>query len=87
MKRIICALMLTFVMMFAFSVACFAAVSPTQTVLPTDETDDGSGGGGNYGDKSSTSPKTGMELAGACVAVITAAGVAIVAKKKLSETK
>ena len=85
MKKRICALLLTFMMMFAFSVSCFAAVSPTQTAVPTKETGGGNGGGGNKGDHSKTSPKTGMELAGAFVAIITASGVALVARRKFTE--
>ena len=42
MKKKICALMLTLLLMFAFSVNCLAWVSPTQTAVPTKET-----GGGN----------------------------------------
>ena len=85
MKKRICALLLTFMMMFAFSVSCFAAVSPTQTAVPTKEHGSGNGGGGNNGDHSKTSPKTGMELAGAFVAIITASGVALVARRKFTE--
>lgn len=85
MKKHICALLLTFMMMFAFSVSCFAAVSPTQTAVPTKEQGGGNGGGGNYGDHSKTSPKTGMELAGAFVVIIAASGVALVARRKFTE--
>ncbi len=89
MKKKICALMLTFLMMFAFSVNCLAWVSPTQTAVPTKETGNGGGNGGNNGDRgadhSKTSPKTGMELAGAFVAIITASGVALIARKKFAE--
>ena len=46
MKKKICALMLTFLMMFAFSVNCLAWVSPTQTAVPTKENGGGNGGGG-----------------------------------------
>ena len=87
MKKKICALMLTFLLMFAFSVNCLAWVSPTQTAVPTKETGGGNGGGGNNGngDHSKTSPKTGMAMAGAFVAIITASGVALVARKKFAE--
>ena len=86
MKKKICALMLTFLMMFAFSVNCLAWVSPTQTAVPTKETGNGGGNGGDRGaDHSKTSPKTGMALAGAFVAIITASGVALVARKKFAE--
>lgn len=78
--------MLTFLMMFAFSVNCLAWVSPTQTAVPTKETGNGGGNGGDRGaDHSKTSPKTGMALAGAFVAIITASGVALVARKKFAE--
>ncbi len=79
--------MLTFLMMFAFSVNCLAWVSPTQTAVPTKETGGNGGGGGNNnnGDHSKTSPKTGMELAGAFVAIIAASGVALVARRKFTE--
>ena len=91
MKKKICALLLTFMMMFAFSVSCFAALSPVQTAVPTKEAPDGNGGGGNGGgnngkvDRSSTSPKTGMTVAGAFVAIVTASGVALVARRKFTE--
>lgn len=96
MKKKICALLLTFLMMFAFSVNCLAWVSPTQTAVPTKETKGGSGSGGNGGngggsnggshtDHSSKSPKTGMEMAGVLVAVITASGVALIARRKFTE--
>ena len=87
MKKRICALLLTFMMMFAFSVTCFAAVSPTQTAVPTKEHGGGSGNGGNGGgnDRSSTSPKTGMELTGALVAIIAGSGVALIARRKFTE--
>ena len=97
MKKKICALMLTFLLMFAFSVNCLAWVSPTQTAVPTKETKKGNGGGGNNGgngngggadnkgDHSNKSPKTGMAMAGAFVAVITASGVALIARRKFTE--
>ena len=77
--------MLTFLMMFAFSVNCLAWVSPTQTAVPTKESKRGNGGGGDNGDHSNKSPKTGLELAGAFVAIITASGVALVARRKFTE--
>ena len=85
MKKRICALLLTFMMMFAFSVSCFAAVSPTQTAVPTKEQGGGNGSGGNGNDHSNKSPKTGMEMVGAFVAIITASGVALVARRKITE--
>lgn len=80
--------MLTFLLMFAFSVNCLAWVSPTQTAVPTKEHKKGNGGGGNKGDNgdhSNTSPKTGMAMAGAFVAIITASGVALIARRKFTE--
>ena len=89
MKKKICALMLTLLLMFAFSVNCLAWVSPTQTAVPTKESGGGNGSGGNNGDQkgdhSNKSPKTGMALAGAFVVVITASGVALIARKKFAE--
>ena len=43
------------------------------------------GGNNGNGDHSKTSPKTGMAMAGAFVAIITASGVALVARKKFAE--
>ncbi len=89
MKKKICALLLTFLMMFAFSVNCLAWVSPTQTAVPTRETKGGNGGGGNgadqKADRSNKSPKTGMVMGGAFVAIITASGVALIARRKFTE--
>lgn len=93
MKKKILALLATFILTFAFAVNCFAAVSPSATVIPTgDEVTTGDGGGGNGDDddkgkqnKSQTSPKTGANIALSFVAVISAAGVALVSKKKFSE--
>ncbi len=83
--------MLTFLIMFAFSVNCFAWVSPTQTAIPTKESKGGNGSGGNgnggdsKGDHSNKSPKTGLVMGGALVAIITASGVALVARRKFTE--
>ncbi|MCR5736862.1 MAG: hypothetical protein K6G64_04345 [Eubacterium sp.] len=101
MKKNIFALLLTFVMIFACSTICFAASSPVATVLPADdEKADGSGSGtktkgdsgsgvngGNTGNQntSSVSPKTGYELGGSLVVMMTALGVAVVSMKKYSE--
>ena len=81
MKRTVCALMLTLIMMFAFSVTCLAAGSPTQEPITTKKQQS------KQHDTSSTSPKTGMELAGAFVAIVSAAGVALVAKRKFTEAE
>ncbi len=77
--------MLTFLMMFAFSVNCLAYVSPTQTAVPTKEPGGGGGSGDNDVDHSNKSPKTGMEIAGAFIAIVTASGVALVARRKFTE--
>lgn len=86
MKKKLFVLFATVILVFAFSITCFAKSSPSADVLPTEhETEDtGNGGGGNT---SSTSPKTGVNLAGAFVAVVTAAGVMLVSKKKYSEVE
>lgn len=86
--------MLTLTILFAFSVTCFAAQSPTQTAIPTKEHgggggDEGSGGSGNGNgggaDRGSVSPKTGMAFGGVMVAMITAGGVVVISRKKYSE--
>lgn len=85
MKKNLLALLATLILTFAFSVNCFAAVSPSATVIPTDEeVTTGNGGGGN---NSQTSPKTGANIALGFVAVVSAAGVALVSKKKFSEAE
>lgn len=85
MKRNLLALLATLILTFAFSVNCFAAVSPSATIIPTDEeVTTGNGGGGNT---SHTSPKTGANIALGFVAVVSAAGVALVSKKKFSEAE
>ncbi len=92
MKKNLLALLATLILTFAFSVSCFAAVSPTANVIPTDEevtTGDGGGGSttGGGGNTSQTSPKTGANIALGFVAVVSAAGVALVSKKKFSEAE
>ena len=85
MKKNLLALLATLILTFAFSVNCFAAVSPSATVILTDEeVTTGNGGGGNT---SQTSPKTGANIALGFVAVVSAAGVALVSKKKFSEAE
>lgn len=91
MKKFI-ALCATLMLIFAFSVTCFAAPSPTREVIPTDEvstTGDGTGGttAAPKGNTSNVSPKTGVEGTLFFVAVISAAGVALISKKKYSEAK
>lgn len=80
MKKKMFTLLATLLLTFAFATTCFAAESPTGKALPaeTEATE------GNV-NKSNTSPKTGADIAGAFVAVVTAAGVALIAKKKVSE--
>lgn len=85
MKKRLFTLLATMLLIFAFSVTCFAKSSPTPSVLPTEAETSKPGNGGGGGNASNTSPKTGVDLAGAFVAVITAAGVALVSKKKFSE--
>ena len=93
MKKKLCALTLTLLLLFAFSANCFAAVSPTGRVLPDKEHQTNGNGGGGYDDdnkkdNSSTSPKTGMSeiiLVGATAFIITASCVAYVASKKRQE--
>ena len=77
MKKRIFALLATLILTFAFATTCFAAPSPSEEVLPTEETTENISGG-NTG---STSPKTGVNLAGAFVVVITASGIALVSHK------
>lgn len=85
MKRKMLALLATVILTFAYTVNCFAAPSPSVTVRPTsEETTNGNGIGGNT---SPTSPKTGANLAFGFIAVISAAGVALVSKKKYSEAE
>lgn len=76
MKKRLFALAVTLILTFAFSANCFAAVSPTETEIPTEKEN-----------PSTTSPKTGVGVAGAFVAVITASGVALTAKKKFSDAE
>ena len=94
MKKKLCALTLTLLLLFAFSANCFAAVSPTGRVLPDKEHQTNGNGGGGYDDdnnkkdNSSTSPKTGMNeiiMVGATAFIITASCVAYVASKKRKE--
>ena len=95
MKKRLLALLATLILTFAFSVNCFAAVSPTGNVIPTEDqnpTGDGNGGTGDEtttpnNNTSQTSPKTGANLALGFVAVISSAGVALVSKKKYSEAE
>ena len=76
MKKRLFALVATLILTFAFSANCFAAVSPSETEVPTKKEN-----------VSTTSPKTGVGVAGAFVAVITASGVALTAKKKFSDAE
>lgn len=76
MMKKISALLAALVLTFAFATTCFAAPSPTVTDVPTKETTGGGKG-------SQTSPQTGLPIAGAFVAVISSAGLALVAKKEM----
>lgn len=76
MMKKISALLAALVLTLAFATTCFAAPSPTVTDIPTQDTTKG-------GNVSPTSPKTGLPIAGAFVAVISSAGLALVAKKEM----
>lgn len=78
MKKRIFALLTTLVLTLAFATTCFAKVSPDIEPITTKEP---------QVDKPKTSPKTGVDIAGAFVAIITASGVALTAKKKYSEAE
>ena len=82
MKKRLFALLATLILTFAFSANCFAAISPSVTELPSAEktTKDPD-------ENSAISPKTGVGVAGAFVAIITASGVALAAKKKYSDAE
>lgn len=86
MKKSILVLMATLILTFAFATTCFAKVSPSGDVNPTQEetTDDGTNvpNGPNGSDKS---PKTGIETTIPMIALITAAGIMLVAKKESSK--
>lgn len=71
MKKIV-ALTVALMLTFAFATTAFAAVSPSEPEVPTVE---------KPGDDKS--PQTGFPIAGAAVALITSAGVALVAKKEM----
>ena len=86
MKKKLFVLFATVILVFAFSITCFAKSSPSADVLPTEHESEDNGNGGGRND-SSTSPKTGVNLAGAFVAVVTAAGVILVSKRKYSEAE
>ena len=93
MKKRLLVLIATFILTFAFSTSCFAKVSPTGDVKPTEEhTTDHGGNEPNTPNSSGKSPKTGLsttefgiQMAIPFVALITAAGVMLVSKKELSE--
>ena len=101
MKKKLFVALAVLTMTFALSTTCFAAKSPSGDTLPVEETsaaspsgdtlpaeetsaaDDGNGSGNT----SSKSPKTGADLAFSFVAVVTAAGVALVSRKKFAEAE
>ncbi len=76
MKKKMFALLAALVLTFAFATTSFAAPSPTETPAPTE---DPSG----YVDPEPYSPQTGVPIAGALIAAISSAGLAIVAKKEM----
>lgn len=94
MKKRLLVLMATLILTFAFSTTCFAKVSPTGDVLPTeaDTTAEGTNEPNTPND-SDKSPKTGIDTTTGIqaaipfVALITAAGVMLVAKKEFSEAE
>lgn len=77
MKKKLFALLTTLILTFAFTATCFAKVSPEIESISTKTPQV----------KPQTSPKTGVDVAGAFFAVITASGVALTAKKKYSEAE
>ena len=87
MKKRVFALLATLILTFAFSVNCFAAPSPSVKPLPTNEAPTRNPGADGDDNGENKSPKTGVDLAGAFVAIITASGVALAAKKKYSEVE
>ncbi len=92
MKKIIITLLLTTIMLFAFSMTCLAAGSPVGTVAPTQEEKTIGNGGGDQTtgepNTGSTSPATGsFDLSASLLVTIAAAGIAIVSMKKYSECK
>lgn len=91
MKKRVFALLATLILTFAFTANCFAAPSPKENELPTQEepTNDPSAVP-SVDDPTidpTKSPKTGVGVAGAFVAIITASGVALTAKKKYSDAE
>lgn len=95
MKKNILVFIVTLILTFAFSTSCFAKVSPGGRPLPTekDTTEYGSNEP-NTPNNSDKSPKTGVnametgiQMAVPFVALITAAGVMLVAKKGYSKAE
>lgn len=74
MKKLF-ALLTALILTFSFATTCFAAVSPGPTVISPEPTTEKPG--------PAKSPQTGLPIAGAFVAVITSAGLALVAKKEM----
>lgn len=82
-EKSILVLIATLILTFSFATTCFAKVSPAGTVKPTEEeTTDGGSSVPNNPNGSDKSPKTGVETAIPMIALITAAGVMLVAKKE-----
>ena len=84
MNKKIIALMITLIFTFSLSISCFAAQSPTEIVIPTEEPESPTPGGET---PSPISPKTGFGLAGGIAAIVTAGGIAIISKKKYDDAK
>ena len=86
MKKRLFTLIATLVLVFAFSVSCFAKSSPTSYVLPTDITT-GDGSGEKDPNKDPISPQTGADwtfvLSFATIAI--AGGFIVLSKTKLSK--
>ncbi|MCI8955931.1 MAG: hypothetical protein HFG29_02940 [Eubacterium sp.] len=86
MKKNILVLIATLILTFSFATTCFAKVSPTGDVKPTDEQTTADGNSvPNNPNGSDKSPKTGVETAIPMIALITAAGVMLVAKKEYAK--
>lgn len=95
MKKNILVFIVTLILTFAFSTSCFAKVSPGGKPLPTEQnTTEYGSNEPNTPNDSEKSPKTGVnametgiQMAIPFVALITAAGVILVAKKGYSKAE
>lgn len=88
MKKSLLVFMATLILTFAFATTCFAKVSPSATVAPTEEatTDDGTNEPNGPND-SGKSPKTGAETAIPMAVLITGVGIMFISRKKLSQAE